>query len=171
MNAGTLTLGVNVTGAGLSYTPANGIVSPPARVADGLSVTVAYGTTAGKGNLICGFTIALNAGASQTINLYDGSILDVYGIAAPFRHLLAFAAWVSSGGDSAGVTIQPGAANPNSLWWGGTTPSKTVYPGGPPEVGGSPAGVVVDATHNTVKFTNNGAVAATVKVYLSGANV
>lgn len=171
MNAGSFSLGVNVSGQGLSYTPANGTSSLATTVKDGFSNTTAFGTAAGQGDLICGFTITLAANANQTIDLYGGALLDVFGVTAPFRHLRNFAAWISSGGDSSGVTIQPGASNPNNLWWGGTSPTKTIYPGGPGEIGGSPAGVVVSNTAKTVEFINNSsAVGVTITVYLNGAD-
>jgi len=170
MDSGSVTFGWTIRGTGLAYTPAGASGSARRRLADGSSLSIGYGTSPGLGNLVSALAITIGAGANTTINLYDGSVLDVFGQPAAYRQLRLFAAWVSSGGDSAGVTISPGASSGNSLNWIGTSPGALIYPAGPPLVAGGPTGVTVDNTHKTIKFLNNGAVSVTVSVDLAGSD-
>lgn len=130
--------------------------------------TLGFGTESGQMTVLADLAPVVEPGATLTLNLFDGSVPDVLGAPAVLANLRSFAVWVESGGDAGGVTIAPGASNGNSLWFGGTSPTKTIYPAGPPELAGSAAGVAVDAARATVQFTNNGAVPAAVRIALAG---
>lgn len=110
----------------------------------------------------------LPAGGSETLNLYDGSLTDVFGDAAPFRVVRSFVLFVESGGDAAGVTVTGGVSNPTALFWVGTTPGQTVYPGGPACSGGSAAGVNITSSACTLKVTNNGAAQCSYRLMVAG---
>lgn len=169
MDTGTYRLSVNGKGVGCSYFPAGS--TAPVRIlpSNGVIQSIAYGTDTGQGNLISSFELTIDASDNATINMYDGSLYDIFRQPAAYRVLRSFFAWIISGGDDAGVTIEPAASNGNDLWWG-TGSSKTIYPNGAPEIGGNPAGVTVDASHNGVKFVNNGAVPVVIGIMLSGSD-
>lgn len=168
MDAGTARLSIGFRGVGCQSTAPGQIV--PNRISPnaGILQNLSFGTDAGQINLISLFQLTLSGMASQTFNMYDGSILDVFNLPAAYRNLKMFVAWVESGGNDNGVTVGPGASNGNELWWSGTNPKKTIYPAGAPECGGSPAGVTVDATHATILVTNNGADDVVVGIALAG---
>lgn len=130
---------------------------------------LAYGTGEGTVSLAVCQTRGLGPGASETLDLFDGSLADVFGVAAGFRVLRAYALWVDpETGDAGGLTVSGGASNPHTLFMGGTAPTKTVYPGGPADVGGSPAGVAVTSAARTVKLTNNSSTDLTYTIVLAG---
>lgn len=171
MNTGTYRLSVGIKGIACTLVPANALQSLYANPSESVLQSLSFGTGTGNGNLIVVEELTIAASSSVSINLYDGSLLDLFQQPAPFRFLRSFVAWVNSGGDATGVTIAPAASNPNLLWWTGTSPTKTVYPGGPPECGGSPAGVAVTSSAYGVTFTNNSSTAAvTVGLALAGSN-
>lgn len=68
------------------------------------------------------------------------------------------------------VKVEPGASNPLTWFFGGTTPSITIPDGGMFlfALKNSSAGQTVDATHCTHKFTNTGATALDCYVHLIG---
>lgn len=140
------------------------------RVSQGHGTISTLGFGSGEGSLavIVDQVRGLTAGASETLDLYDGSLLDVHEDPAEFRVLREYAVWVVSGGDTDGLTIGQAGANPHPLFWIGTTPGKTIYPGGIGDAGTDPSGVAVTATVRNLKLTNNGAVALTYRIYLAG---
>jgi hypothetical protein len=164
-----LTTSVKAQGTTL---PTGGVKAVPMSVPTGQTQTLGYGTASGQCNLQVVTKATLAAGASTTLDLYGGSVLDIFGAAAAFRELRAVVVWVESGGDSTGVVVGDDGVvtNPAPLFLSGTTPRVTVYPSGPAFSAGSPAGATVDATHKNLKITNAGAVAVTVVVALSGSN-
>ena len=129
-----------------------------------------YGTGVGTASIVVSQTYLLAAGSSVTLNLYDGSLLDVTNAAAAMRLLRAYAIWISAGGDSAGVTIGNAGSNPHPLFFGATTSTKTIYPSSEGDGSGNSvgAGVVVSATACNVKLQNNGAVPVTLSVNFAG---
>ena len=102
--------------------------------------------------------------ASQTVDL-SALVNTVY---ESFGLLHALTIVVSPVGSS--VTIAPGASNGLTWWFGGTTPTITVPAGGffcfsEPVAG---PGHVVDATHKTLLFTNNGGTTLTLSLLVIG---
>src|SRR5262249_10273671 len=59
-----------------------------------------FGADAGLMNLIVAQPRTLQAGANETLNLFDGSLLDILGASAPFRQIKWFVCWIISGGDT-----------------------------------------------------------------------
>lgn len=130
--------------------------------------SIAFGTAEGEMSILVDQTRPLPAGVSETHNLFDGSLLDIYGDAAKFRKLRGFAFQVHSGGDSSGVTIRGGDSNPCTLFWVGTTPGQIVYPDGPAAAGGSDAGITISSSACTIKVTNNSAVECSYRMLFAG---
>jgi len=146
-----------------------GSITPPKvrEVGDAIQ-SLAFGTGTNRFDTAVAIEHSLAPGASETLNLFDGSLLDITGMAATFRMLKGFAAWVTAGGDSAGVTLGQAASNSTTLFWVGTTPGETIYPSGAAIGNGSPAGIAITATACNLKIVNNGAVAVTYALYLVG---
>lgn len=129
-----------------------------------------YGTGVGTASIIVSQSYVISAGATLTLDLYDGSLTDIAGSAAAFRLLRAYAIAIAGGGDSAGVTIGNAGSNPHPLFFGATSATKTIYPSSDSDGGGNSAGVgvAVTATVRNVKLVNNGAVPVTVSVNFAG---
>jgi hypothetical protein len=128
-----------------------------------------YGTGAGCVTHVVAHEYTLGVGASVTLDLYDGSLADVFGVASPLRVLRGWAIWVHSGGDTSGVTVGNAGSNPHPLGFGSATYTKSIYPGGAAEAGG-PKDIAVTATVRNVKIQNASAVAAVVRVFLGGSS-
>jgi hypothetical protein len=129
-----------------------------------------YGTGSGTTSIVFARTYTMAPGEVLTFDLYDGSMTDVHGVAAPFRVLRSWAIWVESDGSASGVTIGNAASNAHPLGFGATTHTKTVFPDGPAETGGSPAGIAVTATVRNVKVLNNAIVPTKVVVHFGGSS-
>lgn len=176
MTGGQWQMSLGLKLAGQFLAPGN-VRPAKANQADQIQQVMGYGTGNDQVDLIVLQDRSLAAGASEELDLYDGStnsppITDIGGWAnAGFRRLKGFALWISDGGDTAGVTVGAAASNPNTLWFGGTTPTQTVYPGGAPMSGGSDAGIVVSTSARYVKVLNNGAVSVTYTIALGGTTV
>ncbi len=133
-----------------------------------------YGTASGQCDILCAADYLISTGMSATValDIFTGTDFpNVFGGAAPFRKVKAVFLGVLSGGDAAGVTIGGAASNGNALFFGAQNDTWTVFPGGVPLQGSSPAGVTVDATHKNILITNNGAVSVTVRFMLGGTSV
>lgn len=147
----------------------------PARAnpTDQISQVLGFGTGEDTMSQIVLQTRSLGPGASETLDLYDGStnvpaFVDILNDAATFRVIRGFAMWIDDGGDDSGVTVGNAASNANTLWWGGTTPTQTIYPGGAPMAGGSDAGVAVTTSARNLKVLNNGAESVTYTIAVAG---
>ncbi len=159
--------------AGQYLAPGN-VRPAKANVADQISQVMGYGTGSDQMTQILLQDRTLGAGASELLDLYDGTtnspqLRDIGGWEAiAFRNIKGFSLWISDGGDTAGVTVGAAGSNPNTLWFGGTTPTQTVYPGGAAMSGGSDAGKAVTTSARYVKVLNNGAVQVTYTVAIGG---
>ncbi len=156
-----------------TFTPTNGVKAVPLLVTRGQTQSLAYGTGSGQANLHVVTLRTILAGADATLNLYDGSLLDVHGQAAAFRKLRAVVVRVVSGGDASGVDVgEDGVVtNPCPLFLKGTTPRATVFPSGPAFSAGSPAGATVSNTAKNLLLHNSGAATVVVEVALAGSTV
>lgn len=132
--------------------------------------TLPYGTGPGTVSIIIAGSYLLTAGATVTVNLFDGSTNDITGSGATLRLLRAYAIWISAGGDTSGVTIGNAGSNPHPLFWGSTATTKTIYPAGAEDAGGGSTivGVAVTSSACNVKIVNNGAVPVTVLANFGG---
>lgn len=121
------------------------------------SQSLVYGTGAGTLTIITNNTYVIGPSGTLTLNLFDGSMTDMAGATAPFRLLRGYSIFVQSGGDSTGVTIGNAGSNPHPLFFGATSATKTIYPGGPDDSGGTGVGtgVAVTSTVANVKIVNN----------------
>lgn len=165
----SLSLGLRLAGKKLG---GGNTVAVKANPTSACQQTFGYGTGDDQVSQVVLQERSLAAGASENLDLYDGStnspqLLDIVNDVVAFRKIRSFALWISDGGDSAGVTVGNAAANPNTLWWGGTTPTQTVY-NDAPMTGGSDAGVTVTTSLRYIKVLNNGAVAVTYTVAIAG---
>lgn len=169
MTSGSWRLSTAVRFAG-THLPSGGVRAVPVNLTKGPTQSLGYGTAGGTLDVPVVRRLTIPDGTSETLNLYDGSLLDVFGQPAPFRTLRSVAVWVESGGDATGVVVGADGvvADPVPIFLTGTNPRVTVYPSGPAFSAGSPAGVAVDATHRNLKLTNAGAADAVVVVALAG---
>jgi hypothetical protein len=139
-----------------------------------ISQVLGFGNGSGTMNQLILMERSLGPGLSETLDLYDGStnnpaFIDILGSNVAFRTLRGIAFWILDGGDTAGVTIGNAASNAHPLWWGGTTPTQTIYPSSGGMSGGQQAGVAVTSSVRNVKVLNNGAVSVTYIVAAAGA--
>src|SRR5690242_5604778 len=116
MTGGTWTLSasLNVTASQLF---AAGAVTIPYTSQDSAAWTLTFGTGNGSANLVVSQLRSLLAGANETLNL-NGGLNDIFGVAAAFRTLRAYAFRIASGGDTSGVTVGNAGANPHPLFHG-----------------------------------------------------
>jgi hypothetical protein len=142
----------------------------PAALAE---AALAFGAGSGRIDVPCDGEYVLAAGASVTLNLYDGGVTDsdlttVFGGAANLRLLKGLAVCITDGGDAAGVTIGGAASNQWVGFFGASGDTLTIYPDGPAFAVGSPAGVAVGSSTKNLKILNNGAVEVRVAVFAAG---
>lgn len=138
-----------------------------------VSQVLGFGTDSGQMNQLILQERSLGPGLSETLDLYDGStctppLIDIMRANAALRTLRSVCVWIVDGGDTAGVTIGNAASNANTLWFGGATPTATIYPDSGPFTGGQQAGKAVTSTARNVKITNNGAVSVTYLIAVAG---
>ena len=177
---GSLTVATTVSVTGRLAPPGTAINNPlPARSVNstgGASQSLSFGTTSGRADVFCDGQYLLAAGASLTLNLYDGGatdsdLLTVFKTAANLRVLKSLVVSIVDGGDTAGVTIGAASSNEFVGYFGAAGDTLTIYPDGPSYAVGSPAGKAVGSSTKNVKILNNGAVEVTVQVFAAGATV
>lgn len=131
-----------------------------------------FGTASGQADILCAAQYTLAGAGTQTFDLFANGIPDVFGGAANFRKLKSIAIAIVSGGDASGLIIGAAASNATPLFFGNQNDTWTISPNGPAFLGGSPDGVVIDATHRNLKITNGSAsVPVTFNVFLAGTSV
>lgn len=175
MTGGSWSLSLGLRLAGQLLSPGN-LRPSKANPTDQTAQVLAYGTSDDQITQIVLQTRTLGAGASEELDLYDGSnnspaMVDIVSEVAAFRVLRSFVLWIDDGGDDSGVTVGAAASNANNLWLGGTAPTQTVYSGGAPMCGGGDVGVTVSTSARYVKVANNGAAAVTYTVAMAGSTV
>ncbi len=115
-------------------------------------------------------TNTLAAGASDTVDLTAMLALDG-ATAVNFAFVYYIDLQLTSTSAGGYLRIGNAASNANTLWFGGTTPTADVNPGGPAFMQGGNATykVTVDATHKNIKILNNhGTLAATYVLRVGG---
>ncbi len=173
------TFGINASGAITAATidpqgtaSPSGLESPSADAQGTGSQTLSYGTSSGAADILCAGDFTLAAAGTVEWDLFTGTdFKDVFGQTAAFRKLRGLFIAITDGGDTAGVTIGDAATDPNPLFFGAVDQTWTIFPDGPPMMGGSPAGVAVAGATSNLLITNNGAVEVTVRVMLAGTSV
>jgi hypothetical protein len=134
-------------------------------------LNLSFGTGSGEADIHCAGDFTLTAGASVTWDIYTGTdFKDVFNQTAAFRKLKGIFVAITSGGDTAGVTIGNAASNQCGLWFGAVTATWKIYPSGTPFIGSQPAGLTIAAGNANLKITNSSAVSVTVRVVLSGSS-
>lgn len=156
--------------------PINSLPEPSASANISTSGAYVFGVSESQINRPCVGQYIIAAGASLTLNFYDGGVTSSdlttpYGEAA--RLLLARFVYVSlvDGGDDSGVTIGNAASNAFVGGFGASTHTKTIYPGGAPYMDVSPVGFTVSSTQKNLKILNNGAEPVVVNVVVTGSNI
>ena len=160
-----ISVGLNCQG---TTAPGYYVAQPSVSPTCSFQQVLAFGAGSGECNLIVVHERPLGAGLSETLNLYDGTLTDIHGDAAPFRLLKAVCVGIVSGGDTSGVTIGNAATNGHPLFMGGATHTHTLYPSGLPYLGAKPAGIAVTSSAANVKVTNNSAALVTYRIAAAG---
>lgn len=107
---------------------------------------------------------AITSSGSQTIDLT--SLTNLVSESFSFGHALTIIV-TTTGGQ---ITLSPGASNPLTWFFGGTSPTITITAGGmfcysEPVTG---PGTVVSSSHKTLTLTNNGGTTSTVTIGILG---
>jgi hypothetical protein len=180
MDGGTLQLSV-LTGVQNATRPAQGastnntLAKPALSVPQGWNLSLSWGQAVNTFESYVAILNTLAGAASVTYDLFDGSLSDVTGVAAPFRTLQFVAVYQISnaagtaGSDSSGLTVGNAAANAHAFWLSAAATTYSiegVY--GFPFAQGSRAGKVVDATHRNLKILNADAVNTATYVFCAG---
>ncbi len=146
-----------------------------ANPAGGATQTLPYGTSIGQADVFCDGEYAIAAGASLTLNFYDGGttvndLTTSFGVAANLRVVRSVVVGVKpETGGTSGVTVGGAAANEWVGFFGAAGDTAVIFPDGPALAMGSPAGVAVTSTTKNLKLLNNSSTApVTVQVFVSG---
>lgn len=181
-SAGTTSISttVRLTGAvpAPGNAPANTLSDPSTTVTATATQDLTYGTGEGETHVQCAGEFIIAAGASLTLNLYDGGTTTadlvrlVTGAAAALRRVRSLTFAVVSGGSSSGVSVGGAASNEFIGFFGAAGDTVTIFPDGPALPLGSPAGVTVTSSAKNVKLENLSSTAAVVvRVTASGGEV
>ncbi len=175
LTAGALNVSasVNVTGATIApqgTASSNSLSSPTANASGSGGQSTVFGTTnAGECDILCAGEFTLASAATLTLDLYVGTdFKNLFGQTAAFRKLRSIVVAISSGGDAAGLRIGNAASVPCGLFFGAVTQTWTIFPSGPPFLGGSPAGVTLTTMAKNLMIENTSAVSITFKLFLAG---
>lgn len=174
MTSGRATCSVS---AGVKGTfPPQGVSSTldPTEISQSASAQMAalsFGTATGQIDLITCSDRTIAGGASATYDLYTGTDLkDLDGNTCAFRKVRLAVVTIVTGGDANGIAVG-GAASAWPAFFVSGTGRHTIFPSGPPYLGGSPAGVAVGALTCNLKIENLGVASATVRILLAGTSV
>lgn len=165
MTSGTWSLSWGLTAFGAKL-PTGQPASARSSQSQGQSQDVAYGTGSAQADLFVVLLKTITATTAATYDLYTGTDLkDLFGDAAAGRKIKSLAIWVDSDGDATGVKIG-GGSQPVPLF-ADATDKFVIFPGGPPFLAGSPAGIAVAALTNNLRVENLGAVSVVVGIGLA----
>ncbi len=135
--------------------------------------TLSYGTASGSSDIFCCAAWTIVGSGTKNFDLFTAGtdFPDVFGNAAIFAKLKSvFVEVVNGTGGAAGAIIGGAATNANKMWFGNQNDTWAVTDGGPPFIGGSPAGITVDATHKDILFTNATSTSITLLIALAGSS-
>lgn len=163
MITATFNLSIQTAGGGTMSPPGtastSGAAPPTAGNTFGSTISLAYGTGSGQVDNIVQQDRTLNASATETLNLFDGTLRNILNEANGFTSLKAVVIRIVANPDGAAngsaLTVEPGASNPHPLFFGSTSfPAKSIKLNGPGFVDGDPVGVAVSNTAKNIKLTN-----------------
>lgn len=163
MNSGNVRIisGFTFTGTQIAQGVA-GLGLKPGKKADGktFAKTLQYGTASGLIDTIIFQPRELAGAATETLNLFDGSLLDIFKETGGLQTLREIYIQQIANADastaSTGATIGNAALNGTQLWFGAVTHTYTLNGlTGIPFHQGDDAGVTIDNTHKNVLITNN----------------
>lgn len=138
--------------------------------------TIRYGTGSGQFNSLIVQDRSLVGAAAETLNLFDGSLTDVFNRTAPLQNvkLLVVYQIANPTGTTAAssLTVGNAASAVLRLNFGADADTWTVYLGGAEFKAGRPAGYTVDNTHKLFLVTNDDATnTATYRIVIAGVAV
>lgn len=133
-----------------------------------------YGGTAGLVNVEICQERTLNAGASETLNLFDGSLLDIFNQSGALAKILFICVQLIDNPDgstaASSITVGNAVSDAHQLWFSAATGTYTVTgTSGTPLFQGDDAGKTVDGTHKNILVANNdGSNKATYRISATG---
>lgn len=135
-----------------------------------------YGTTSGKIDTIVCQERTLAAGASESLNLFDGSMLDIFdkdGAISNIKFIQIVQIDNPTGTNASSITVGNAAATIQQLWFSASTGTYTITgTAAVPFCQGDNTGKTVDNTAKLVKILNNdGSNAATYRITYGGVHV
>lgn len=120
---------------------------------------LAYGTGSGQINTIIANAYELAASASNTHNLFDGTVPDIFAAASGLQNVKAVGIYLVANTDasspSPSITIGNAAADPLLLNLAGTTPTYQHFASSLPFLAGKLAGYTVNNTNKNIKVLND----------------
>ncbi len=140
------------------------------------STTLTNGTATGQIDTIICQVRLLAASTSETLNFFDGSVVDIYNAGTPLQSIRYLGIYQTVNADAStsatSITIGNAASAALVLNLAGTTPTFTITPNGMPFLAGRNAGYTVDNTNKNIKILNNdGANKATYILVVGGVKV
>ena len=138
--------------------------------------TLAYGTGSGQIDTIIANAYELAASASNTHNLFDGTVPDVFGVANALQNVKAVMIYLVANTDSSSpspsITIGNAATNALAMNLGAVGQTYQHFASSLPFLAGKLAGYTVDATHKNIKVLNDsGTLKATYYLLVAGCKV
>ena len=162
MTSGSIQLQVNGSAQGSYPSPGDIALALPAVSVSrqqNSTVSLNFGTGTGKANTIAVKTKKILGGASDTINLFDGSLVDLNGnaiVMTTIRQIQIYQIANVSGTNGSGLIIGNAGTNPHGLWFGATThTAKILGTSAVPFVQGDPTGIAVTSGACQIKIANN----------------
>lgn len=179
MDAGTQNVFVGFRYSGYLDPPGLGTNQKQALATDNYTYqypAITYGTGTSQADIYIDQTRELAASASEELNLYDGSVLDVFNQAAPLRKIKRILIFMVPNADlstvSAGLTIGNPLTTGNALWFGNANDTYVIEGlTGLPFIQGSGAGKVVDVTHTNIKIANGSGGKGSYRLMIAGTTV
>ncbi len=147
--------------------------SAPIRQTRKSAVAFTHGTAAGACNLYVCQQRSLAASATETLNLFDGTLVGMAREATGFATIKFIQIFLipnpagTTGASS--ITVGNAAADVQALWFGGDTHTVAVFKDGPAFQQGDPTGKTVDNTNKNLKIANDdGSNVATFQILIGG---
>jgi hypothetical protein len=139
-------------------------------------LALSYGTGSGQINTIIANAYELAASASNTHNLFDGTVPDIFGVASGLQNVKAVGIYLVANTDSSSpspsITIGNAAADVLTLNFGASTQTYQHFASSMPFLAGKAAGYTVNNTNKNIKVLNDsGTLKATYWLVCAGVRV